>query len=256
MSPAVRVLGVIVALLGIVIDADAAPKVIHVFVALADNASQGIAPVPARIGDGNDPAENLYWGCDEGLKAWFSHSALWRRVSSAPSTDSVVLDRCVFRHKSFDAYVVADAYRGSEIRRAILDFLDAASGRGRATISLPAAKLEAAGRSTLVAYIGHNGLMDFRLDGPNPSDPPSRRPAIVLCCMSDAYFSPLLRQAGAQPVLTTTQLMYPGAFILHDALEAWLSEGESGALRDQAAQAYARNQKISLKSALGVFAGR
>jgi hypothetical protein len=52
----------------------AAEKTIGVFVALADNASQGIVPVPAAIGDGNDPERNLYWGTAEGLKGVFKHS--------------------------------------------------------------------------------------------------------------------------------------------------------------------------------------
>ncbi|EDY21883.1 hypothetical protein CfE428DRAFT_0008 [Chthoniobacter flavus Ellin428] len=37
---------------------------IHVFVALADNATQGIVPVPAKIGNGDDAEHNLYWGRD------------------------------------------------------------------------------------------------------------------------------------------------------------------------------------------------
>src|SRR5207249_4829544 len=37
-------------------------KVIHVVVALCDNQYQGIVPVPALIGNGDNPAKNLYWG--------------------------------------------------------------------------------------------------------------------------------------------------------------------------------------------------
>ena len=48
--------------------------------------------------------------------------------------------------------------------------------------------------------------------------------------------------------------MYPGAFVLHDALEAWLSEKKAADIRDAAARAYAKNQRISVKAALGVFA--
>ncbi|MBS1655648.1 MAG: hypothetical protein JSU05_12430, partial [Bacteroidetes bacterium] len=42
---------------------DTTIKTIHVFVALCDNKYQGIVPVPAKIGNGQDPANNLYWGC-------------------------------------------------------------------------------------------------------------------------------------------------------------------------------------------------
>ena len=35
------------------------PLVAHVIVALCDNESQGIVPVPARLGNGHDPGSNL-----------------------------------------------------------------------------------------------------------------------------------------------------------------------------------------------------
>jgi hypothetical protein len=38
------------------------PCLIHVFVALADNQRQGIVPVPATLGNRDDPARNLYLG--------------------------------------------------------------------------------------------------------------------------------------------------------------------------------------------------
>lgn len=50
----------------------AAEKTIGVFVALADNASQGIVPVPAAIGNGDDPGRNLYWGTAEGFHQYIS----------------------------------------------------------------------------------------------------------------------------------------------------------------------------------------
>ena len=37
-----------------------APRVVHVFVALADNHHQGIVPVPAKLGNGDVPSDNLY----------------------------------------------------------------------------------------------------------------------------------------------------------------------------------------------------
>ena len=37
-------------------------KVVHVFVALCDNRHQGIVPVRAELGNGQDPRTNLYWG--------------------------------------------------------------------------------------------------------------------------------------------------------------------------------------------------
>ena len=42
--------------------------VIHVFVALADNVNQGIVSVSASLGNGDNPASNLYWGAAFGIK--------------------------------------------------------------------------------------------------------------------------------------------------------------------------------------------
>jgi hypothetical protein len=38
-----------------------AVRVVHVFVALADNQHQGIIPVPLALGNGRDPIRNLPW---------------------------------------------------------------------------------------------------------------------------------------------------------------------------------------------------
>lgn len=43
-------------------------RTVHVFVALADNKNQGIVPVAASLGNGEDPARNLYWGSACGIK--------------------------------------------------------------------------------------------------------------------------------------------------------------------------------------------
>jgi hypothetical protein len=140
------------------------PRTVHVFVALADNANQGIVPVPAKLGNGEDPAHNLYWGSAFGVKAFFARSADWKLISSSQEPKYEVLERCVFKHRIANVYLIADAYRGREIRTAILDFLDSAAGLGREQINIEAGKqqvkLEVRGASQLVAYIGHDGLMD------------------------------------------------------------------------------------------------
>ena len=44
-------------------------KSIHVIVALCDNRYQGIIPVPEHLGNGDNPATNLYWGAAFGVKS-------------------------------------------------------------------------------------------------------------------------------------------------------------------------------------------
>ena len=71
-------------------------KTIHVLVALCDNVHQGIVPVPARIGNGDDPQNNLYWGARFGVKTFFSKSPDWVFVTSIADPKPWILERCVF----------------------------------------------------------------------------------------------------------------------------------------------------------------
>lgn len=235
-------------------------QVVHVYVALCDNASQGIIPVPAKIGDGDKPDANLYWGCSDGLKSCFRASKAWKSLPAVASPRTEVLERVVFRHTSRkDVYLVADAWRGREIKPCLQAFVDAAGGKGGAEsiqvkgpdgadVTLPLGT-----KARWLAYIGHNGLMEFEVTWPEaPAGAGARtaRRAFVLCCIGQRYFPKL----GIPVALTTTQLMYPGAFILRDALEV-VFDGKSGAeVKAAAARAYAGNQKISVKAAAGVFA--
>jgi hypothetical protein len=211
-------------------------RTIHVFVALADNQHQGIAPVPAKIGNGDDAANNLYWGCSEGLKEIFRASREWKLISTTPDPSPQIIERCVFERKSPAATLTADAYRGAKIIHCTSDFFSAA----------------ARGDADLVAYIGHDGLMDFEIP-PLPENKNTNTPVIVLCCKSEAFFSKPLAEVGAKPLLLTTQLMYPGSFILKNALDGWLCGESAAKIRERAASAYAANQHISLKAARGVF---
>src|SRR5688500_15113954 len=97
-------------------------KTIHVLVALADNYSQGIVPVPDKIGNGNDAANNLYWGCKYGVKTYFKNHTNWKLVKEIKNPAKNILERLVFKNKSAEIYLVADAYKGSAIKQTITDF--------------------------------------------------------------------------------------------------------------------------------------
>lgn len=214
-------------------------KQVAVFVALCDNEHQGIAPVPAKIGNGFIPAQNLYWGCSDALPKVMRASRDWGRPQYFTAYDGrqdAVLEAVVCTRADKAATVYAFAYRGDSIEACMLDFEAAV----------------ASSRYDLVAYIGHNGLMDVELPEPTPAD--SKSDVVVLCCMSDEWFSERILRMGARPVLMTRQFMYPAGQVLTEALAAWLKSPSSNrAIHDAAARAYAKNQGISVKAAAGVF---
>ncbi|TAL47774.1 MAG: hypothetical protein EPN89_08075, partial [Methylovulum sp.] len=53
---------------------------ISVIVSLVDNISQGIVPVPVKIGNGDDPNSNLYWGAAYGVKTFLSKADGWHKL--------------------------------------------------------------------------------------------------------------------------------------------------------------------------------
>lgn len=224
-------------------------KVIHVLVALCDNENQGIVPVPKFLGNGEDPARNLYWGAAFGVKAFFSRSASWTKITEIKNPSANVLERIVFKHKAQNVYLIADAYRGSRMRETIDDFFAATAGAKRENIEAQSKTLQVFATADLIAFVGHNGLMDFALENQPAKRDEAARDAVILACASRSYFSEPLRRTSAQPLLWTTNLMAPEAYILHDALEGWTRGESREQIRARAAQAYSKYQKISLKAA-------
>jgi len=234
------------------------PRVIYVFVALADNQHQGIIPVPAALGNGDDPARNLYWGAAYGVRTFLRKSADWKEVFAAQNPYKGILQRSVFQHRTENVLLIADAYRGSEIQQAVMDFLRAAAGvnlhQGEPALCMVAGLLQCApDYADLVVYAGHDGLMDFSLSPDFSARSGGSRQAIVLACVSKAYFASLLRASGAEPLLWTTGLMAPEAYTLEAALRGWILRESKEQIRRRAAAAYAKYQKCSENAALRLF---
>ena len=233
--------------------AQSAPRTIHVFVALADNKNQGIVPVAAVLGNGEDPARNLYWGSAYGVKTYFARSAEWQMIASGQRPRPEVLERCVFKHRTQNVYLIADAYQGSKIQQAIMDFLEAAAGGETENVPVKAGTqtltLNGRGGAELVAYAGHDGLMDFQLPSLPQSKSTKRREAIILACISKSYFSAPLRATGATPLIWTTGLMAPEAYTLKSAIDGWILHESNEQIRERAAAAYDKYQKCGLKGA-------
>lgn len=237
--------------------AQPAPRMIHVFVALADNVHQGIVPVPAVLGNGDDSAKNLYWGAAFGVRTYFKRSAEWREVATIENPKSYVLERSVFVHGASGTYLIADAYRGREIKQAITDFYRSAAGL--LTEEIPDGahsadpKKNAPVAAALSVYVGHDGLMDFTIENRFQGNGNAHREAIVLACASKMFFANGLKSTGAQPLLWTTGLMAPEAYTLKAAVDGWIAGESASSTRERAAAAYAKYQKCSIVAAARLF---
>jgi hypothetical protein len=166
-----------------------------------------------------------------------------------------VLQRCVFRHKNRDVFIIADAYQGLEIRRAINDFLRYAAGTLSETSNAPLIvdDVRLDGQADLAVYVGHDGLMDFSLTQCPRGRDGNNTDAMVLCCASKRYFSEALRAAGARPLLLTTGLMAPEAYVLEAVVRGWVSGESADHICAGAAIAYNRYQKCGYRAARALF---
>lgn len=227
---------------------DSTCQTIHIFVALCDNKYQGIVPVPPKIGNGQDPHNNLYWGCAYGIRTYFKNSKEWKLIRLEKS-DSLVLERAVFKHTSKNFYMVADAYDGKMIKQCTIDFLNSSCGKLKDTIQINNKIIGIAGNAKMVAYIGHDGLMDFQLSESFINTDKKKRDLIMLACYSKSYFSQHLNQANINPLVWTTGLMAPEAYTIHDAISGYVNKESNQEIRERAALAYSKYQKCSLKAA-------
>ncbi|RYM34957.1 hypothetical protein ERX46_06175 [Brumimicrobium glaciale] len=228
-------------------------KLIHVFVALCDNDSQGIVPVPKSIGDGTKPNTNLYWGAGYGMRNFFDKKTTdWVLIADLESENPMILDRILFKHRTKDIYLLADAYNGRNIKECTENFLLSSNGQSPETITYQNKQFEFGGGADLFVYIGHNGLMDFDL---NPKFKENKNPkdVMILGCYSKSYFKEHIKKANANPVLWTTHLMAPEAYVLHGALNGYVINETGAQIDERAAQAYNTYQKCGIKGARGLF---
>ncbi len=241
------------------------PIVVHVVVALCDNEYQGIVPVPPALGDGDDPARNLYWGALYGVRTHLLRREGYTLIEEWKVPEPHVLRRVLLtttierEGKSVPVFLVADAWRGRKIREAIIRYLGMAAGGHVAEIRAVHGEEEiairAGGAAHVLAFVGHNGLMDFSVPSPEPAAAAEEgaRAAIVLACASERDFGTHLESAGAFPLVQTRGLMAPEAYSLAAALESWIGGASPGETRQATAAAYHRYQKCGARAARRLF---
>lgn len=230
-------------------------RTMHVFVALCDNANQGIVPVPAALGNGQDPQRNLYWGAMFGLKTFLGKSAEWEKQAIITAKRAHVLDHVLFKHKASGTLLFAEAFDGAAMRSCITGFLNALGGCDTLNVGTGGTTAVFGGAADLVCFVGHDGLMDFDLGSSDVKAPvPARQAdAMVLCCYSASYFGPNVLSANGRLLVSTFGLMAPEAYVLDAAVRSWIAGHDEIAVRGAAAAAYNSYQKCGTNGARKLF---
>ena len=232
------------------------PLITHVLVPLCDNLNQGIVPTTKSLGDGFSLRTNLYWATSHGVKRYFKELRDWSLLSSQIfSKDSIVLERVVFEKKypnGANVILIADAYRGDKIEDCLIDFFNALSGILNDTVFINQDTILVHSKVDLIAYNGHNGLMDVWVDDVCNADS-IQKDAIVIACSSMYDFNEKLNYVQAYPLVMTTNSLYPGAFVLEATINNWAMLQSEEKIRQSAGDAYNRVKKCGINGARNLF---
>ena len=235
--------------------------VIHVFVPLCDNENQGIVPVSKALGNGQNPKTNLYWGAMYGIKNHFTKSSKWKRIAAQNDIKQPLLERVVFERKTSNGakvYLIADAYDGSKMRECVVDYLQSLAGQKIEEISIEGKTWKGYSEADLLVFNGHDGLMDYTdipyyLNVHEKEEDIISKDAVMIACYSGSFFRPFLKKAGAYPLVVTTNLMAPEAYVLEHILEQWIALKPAETIRQSAGIGYNQYQKCGKRGADRLF---
>lgn len=245
------------------------PLVIEVHVPLCDNTI--IRCGNAKLGDGDNPETNLYWSTTPGFGEWFARKGGgWKRVvkqHAGETGDNDILAVHAYRRsittptawrkagapKTFELDIVIHGWRGSAIDRALAAYAADAAGQATRPVTLDdGSKLEAGGAAQIVAWVGHNRLMDLdHYDWPAPSS--TVKGTIAIACDTATYMKADVPAATRVPLLMTSDFLFANAAPLEAAVLAYVGGGGYGQIRRDAATAYAEVQGSTFAHVAGAF---
>lgn len=229
---------------------------VHVFVPLCDNEHQGIVPVSKNLGDGFNPSSNLYWGALYGVKTHLKKHRDWSltKTIKKPYDNDIILERVIFKKVSNgqNVYLVADAYRGDKMEDCLMDHANSIAGKSKDNISIDDLKINIRGNADLLFFNGHNGLMDMEIPIIENTDS-IKKDAVAIACASHGFFTQHLPYSGGYPLLMTTNLLAPEAYVLEAIVSEWAKGSDGKIVADAAGRAYNQYQKCGYKGARRLF---
>lgn len=216
------------------------PLVVHVLVPLCDNEHQGIVPTSASLGNGLSLKSNLYWATSKGMKRYFKEQSDWKLLFSHKDPSANILERVVFKKtyaSGTSVIMVADAYRGDRMKACLQDYFKALAGDKKDSVKNEGLAYGIYGHADLVAFNGHNGLMDEQVTVPQAKNNRSID-AVAIACYSKSYFNDEFKKVNAYPLVTTTHLLYPGAPVMEYIIDSWANLKDAEKVRWAAGDAY------------------
>lgn len=248
-----------------------APIVVMAHVPLCDN--RILRCGSKRMGDGDNPDTNLYWNTDEGFLGWFGRRGSgWRAVdvkeAGAPAD---VLETRVWHRRvaatgawrahgvtdPIDVYLVVYAWRGTAIDATLAAYLDDVYGDTPREVTLAdGTTLHAGGASTIVAWVGHNRLMDVEpIDWAARAAHATAAPKGVIAeaCQTAPYMAAEVSSPARVPLLMTNDFLFAGAHAFEGVATAFARGGTLSEIRTLATAQYAAGEHQTVRHVGRVF---
>ncbi|WP_211710239.1 hypothetical protein [Mucilaginibacter xinganensis] len=169
-------------------------------------------------------------------------------IAQNPEGWQTILERLIFKNTLKNYYLVADAYDGQYIKQTTKDFLFSCSGQLKDTLHIGNKIIGINGNADLLAYIGHDGLMDFHITDSIKNFDGHARDCIMLACVSKTYFAPFIKASKSYPLVWTTGLMCPEAYTLHDAISGYVRHESHEQIKSRVVAAYNKYQKFGFEA--------
>lgn len=138
------------------------------------------------------------------------------------------------------------------MKACVEDFINSIAGKEKETITLNNKDINISNGADLLVFNGHNGLMDVELDFIESVDK-KVRDVSVIGCMSHWFFVDHLKHSKGYPLLMTTNLMAPEAYVLSALIDTWIMGKTESEIRSAAGKAYHQYQKCGVKGATKLF---
>lgn len=244
-------------ILTLVLYTKTANKIIHIYTVLADSERQFMLNIPRENARGDELNSNYYWGSETGLACVLDKSKDWTLIYKDTS-GKLVLERRVYSYLyDEDVFIVADAYKGVDIKEALYDYTRALSGQNIDKFSFNFEsqhyEISSGGASDLTVYFGHNILFDINFTNfPSKADD-YKHFTIVYTYYGSEYFRDAINKAEATAVLWTYGMMVPEAKTLVSVLTTWANESTIKAVRSEARKIYKSIHGVDEKTVSKIF---
>ncbi len=210
--------------------------------------TQGIVPIREKKASGLDPQRNLYWGSKTGIKGALILDPNWIYVKSQANPSLHILERCIFKRKDADVFIVADAWNGKKTKDTVHSFIHHVFSDEKQRIKVRVGeenyKLDIGPSASAVAFLGHHRNAPLA-----PESSPKMEIEKDVFLLSTSDFEPIsswLDHVGIKHLFLSRPMTGPHGKIIIAIVEGWMRGDSKNQLRMRAAVVHSKLNRCGI----------